>query len=229
MNNKICNLYIINNTYLYISHFNMTTNKILTIEGNIGGGKSTLLEALKKKYENNPIILFLDEPVKDWESIKDENNITMLEKFYSNQEKYSFPFQMLAYISRLALLKSAMKNTDKVIITERSLFTDKFVFAKMLHDMGKIEDVNYQIYCKWFDTFSEDYFIHKCIYVKTTPETCHERIFKRSRSGENCIPLDYLIQCDKYHDEMIPNIQPMFANPDDDIIVLNGNIDIYQK
>jgi len=68
------------------------------------------------------------------------------------------------------------ENKDSIIITERSLLTDKHVFAKMLYDNGKIEYVNYQIYLKWFDTFSKDFPIEKVIYVKTSPEICHTRI-----------------------------------------------------
>ena len=70
---------------------------IVTIEGNIGSGKSTLLEFLKQdpiinKYKN---IIFLDEPVKQWNKITDKDGTTMLETFYSDQKKYSFSFQMM--------------------------------------------------------------------------------------------------------------------------------------
>jgi deoxyadenosine/deoxycytidine kinase len=131
-------------------------SKIISIEGNIGSGKSTLLSFLKKNYEATDNIIFLKEPVDDWESIKDKDNNTMLKKFYENQEKYSFAFQMMAYISRLALLKDTIeKYPNSVIITERCLNTDRYVFAKMLYDNGKLEDVEYQIYLKWFEHFSK--------------------------------------------------------------------------
>jgi len=207
-----------------------TTNRVITIEGNIGSGKTTLLTNLKKVFEQNPNIVFLREPVDEWESIKDAEGISMLQKFYADQEKYSFSFQMMAYISRLALLKEAMKkHPGAIIITERSLYTDKFVFAKMLHDMKKIEDVNYQIYTKWFDAFAQECPIHQCVYVKTDPEVCYERILKRSRSGEHNIPLSYLTICDEYHDSMISNILPMFDRGQHDLIVLDGNVDIYSS
>jgi deoxyadenosine/deoxycytidine kinase len=118
-------------------------SQIITIEGNIGSGKSTLLEHLKQKYnannnnEGNNEIIFLREPVDEWENIKDENGTTILQKFYADQKAYSFSFQMMAYISRLALLKEAVeKNPNAIIITERSLVTDKMIFAKMLYDSG---------------------------------------------------------------------------------------------
>ena len=83
----------------------MFTITVVSIEGNIGSGKSTLLHNLQEYYANVPEVIFLKEPVDEWEKIKDENGVTILEKFYKNQEKYSFPFQMLAYVSRLKLLK----------------------------------------------------------------------------------------------------------------------------
>jgi len=208
----------------------MATNRVITIEGNIGSGKTTLLNHLKQELKNAKNIIFLKEPVDEWESIKDAQGISMLQKFYADQEKYSFPFQMMAYISRLALLKEAMRrHPDATIITERSLYTDKFVFAKMLYDMKKIEDVNYQIYMKWFDTFAQECPIHQCIYVQTEPSICHERILKRSRTGEDNIPLDYLTSCHEYHKTMIHNITPMFKRKHDDVIILDGNIDIYSQ
>ena len=114
-----------------------STVQIISIEGNIGSGKSTLLAHLK---ENCPNVVFLKEPVDEWEKIRDENGTTMLEKFYADQTKYSFSFQMMAYISRLKILRDTIRNHPErpiTIITERSLNTDKMVFAKMLYDSGK--------------------------------------------------------------------------------------------
>jgi len=204
----------------------MCSNKIISIEGNIGSGKSTLLANLREHFKDNINILFLKEPVDEWETIRDANNVTMLEKFYADQEKYSFPFQMMAYISRLAILKEAIKiNPGAIIITERSLYTDKMVFAKMLFDSGKIELVNYKIYLKWFDTFACDFPINKFIYVNALPEVCHGRIMKRSRSGESNIPLEYLSSCHDYHTHMLEINEPhSICNQK---LVLDGNVDIY--
>jgi thymidylate kinase len=201
---------------------------IVSIEGNIGSGKSTLLKNLKKHIDmssdTSQNIIFLKEPVEEWETIKDSNNKTMLEKFYADQEKYSFPFQMMAYISRLVYMKEAIEsNPNAIIITERSLYTDKEVFAKMLFDDKKIEDVNYQIYLKWFDVFAKDYPVSKVIYVKADPEVCYDRIHKRNRNGEESIPLEYLKTCDIYHNEMINNCSKKEVQKQ---LILDGNIDI---
>jgi deoxyadenosine/deoxycytidine kinase len=210
------------------------TYTIVSIEGNIGSGKSTLLSNLRQHYENNSNVVFLKEPVDEWEKIKDENGETILKKFYADQEKYSFPFQMMAYVSRLKVLRDTLKTIktdteDKniIIITERSLYTDKMVFAKMLYDSKKIEHVNYQIYLNWFDTFSDEFPVNKVVYVKTTPNKCYQRIVKRSRTGEENIPLDYLASCSNYHDNMLDkqNLDCVCL----DQLILDGNIDIYEN
>ena len=207
---------------------------IVSIEGNIGSGKSTLLDNLRKYYENNSNIVFLKEPVDEWEKITDENGVTILKKFYADQEKYSFSFQMMAYVSRLKLLRDTLKNIKPnyknkniIVISERSLYTDKMVFAKMLYDSKKIEEVNYKIYLNWFDTFSDEFPVNKVIYVKSSPEKCYERIMKRSRTGEENIPLDYLHTCSLYHDNMLDTkSKECICN---DQLILDGNNDIYKN
>jgi len=208
---------------------------IISIEGNIGSGKSTLLANLREYFKENENVVFLKEPVDEWEKIKDKEGTTILEKFYADQEKYSFSFQMMAYVSRIKVLRDTLRekkeknssNQHFIIITERSLHTDKMVFAKMLFDTGKIEYVNYQIYLSWFDTFSSEFPVHKIIYVKTSPNKCYERISRRSREGEENIPLSYLKSCSIYHDNMLD--KNLITCVCENQLVLNGNIDIYEN
>ena len=62
------------------------TLKIISIEGNIGSGKSTLVEGLKQKYKAQEHICFLQEPVDEWSCVRDNDGKTILEKYYGNQE-----------------------------------------------------------------------------------------------------------------------------------------------
>ena len=197
---------------------------IISIDGNIGSGKSTILTCLKSFFNNKKDIIFLDEPVSEWEKIKDKDNVTILEKFYNNQNKYSFAFQMMAYISRLSLLKDAIeKNPNAIIITERCLNTDRKVFCKMLYDDGFIEKIGYDIYNKWFDEFNivngVEYF-H--IYIRTIPITSKLRVDKRARKEET-IPLEYLEKCHKYHDEWLYKLEST------NVIIIDGNQDIIKN
>ncbi len=181
---------------------------ILSIEGNIGAGKSTLLEKARalipSKISKN--IIFLQEPVDIWDSIKDSSGETMLEKFYKNPERYAFGFQMMAYISRLEILSNTVRrHPGSIIICERSIWTDKNIFAKMLADDGKIEEIELLIYNRWFDSLSKKINLDGTIYLKTSPQICAERVAKRNRKGEN-IPLSYLQKCGSYHDKWLTNV-----------------------
>jgi len=199
-------------------------SQIISIDGNIGSGKSSFLSYLKEISKEQKFI-FVDEPVEQWLQIRDtETGESIFEKFYQDKSKYSFSFQMMAFISRFSMLRKAIKeNPDAIIITERCLYTDKYVFAKMLYDTKMLEDVNYQIYCKWFEEFSQEIPMSKIIYIKTNPEICLERINKRNRTGEDTIKLDYLQLCSTYHEDMMNELREKNI----EVIVLNGNVDIY--
>ena len=178
--------------------------RIISVEGNIGSGKSTFVEMLKKYFLDNEEmpICFVQEPVELWNEIKDNDGKTMIENFYSNPEKYSFAFQMMAYISRLSILKAEFKKGYDIIITERCLFTDSNIFCKMLYDDGKIDELEYQIYNKWFNEFISDFPDIEYIYIQTSPETSNRRIKERGRKGE-IIPLEYLKKCHQYHESWL--------------------------
>ena len=186
---------------------------LLSLEGNIGSGKSTLLQRLKTAH---PEWIFLDEPVESWKTVRDTNNRDIIECFYSDQEKYAFSFQILAYITRLKKLLDAKKKydtdaegSDYVMVTERSIDTDHFVFAKMLYDDGKISKLDWQIYQEYIQTFTDQSQVDAIVYVETAPETCLERIEKRNRDGESSITSEYLEGCHRYHQQWL---QPLIES-----------------
>ena len=189
---------------MYIINYKM----LISIEGNIGSGKSVFCNYLKEHFSryynkpNNDSVYFVDEPVSDWESIKDSDG-NLIEHFYKCPEKYSYCFQMTAYISRLVKLKNVLKKakSDDIIIMERCVFSDYNVFARMLHADGKINDIEFQCYKTWFDHFLEDLPSILFVYIKADPEVCSERIKKRNRDGESNISLDYLKKCEEYHED----------------------------
>jgi deoxyguanosine kinase len=193
---------------------------IISVEGNIGSGKSTLIKNMKEnltEIDNVPVV-YLPEPVHLWESIKSEDGKNMIEKFYENQEKYSFSFQMMAYISRLQIFKEAIiANPNSIIITERCLLTDYNIFAKMLYESNKMLKEEYEIYKKWFNYFNEIE-INQFIYIKTDPEISCNRCVKRNRSGENNISLEYLQKCSQMHEEWFEQ-----QKNNSNVYVIDGN------
>jgi deoxyadenosine/deoxycytidine kinase len=187
---------------------------LISIEGNIGSGKSTLVEYLKSLGT----YIFVDEPVSEWLSIKDKEGSNALECFYKNQKENAFCFQILAYITRLKKLMDKIKESpsDVVIITERSIETDRNVFARMLYEDGLLSSIEWETYNYWFSTFKDVSKVDLIIYIKTSPEKCLERINKRNRIEESSIKLDYLVKCNHYHDDWLNNI-------DDKKITIDGH------
>lgn len=195
--------------------------RIFTIEGNIGSGKSTIIEKLKNKLNNFNEFIFLPEPVDEWNKIKDNSGVTILEKFYNDKKRYSFSFQMMAYITRLIQLRKAIDSApdNAIIITERCLLTDRYIFAQMLYDTGFIEEIDFRIYLSWFDEFNTFYY-GGVIYIQVSPDICLERIKKRNRKGEESIPLEYLQSCHDYHEKWLNNMKLIKVH------TFNGNNEI---
>ena len=196
---------------------------IISIEGNIGSGKSTFLTYLKKyindvSISGNSNIQFIQEPVDEWNEIKDSNGESILEKFYNNQKEYAFSFQIMAYITRLRkLLQHIENNPNDIFICERSLETDKYVFAKMLYDNKKIREIDWNIYNYWFDTFLKKVQTNIIVYIQTSPGNCHKRVELRNRKGEHNISLDYLTMCHTYHEQWLEKSSITVIN-------INGNV-----
>ena len=197
------------------------TPTIVSVDGNIGSGKSTLVSILKCHYKCDVVVL--PEPVDSWNEIKEEKtDENIIAKFYKDKHKYSFSFQMLALISRISELRKVIKeNPNAVIITERSIETDKNVFCKMLYDEGCINEIEYKIYMKCYNEFMDEFPIAGTIYLYTSPSICYRRILMRDRKGET-IDIEYLENCSEYHDKWLKSSQNLF-------IKLDGNIDIYKS
>ena len=199
---------------------------IVSIDGNIGSGKSSVMRYLEKNFakycaskDNTCKICFLQEPVSSWESIGDANGKSIISHFYENNERYSFAFQIMTYTSRLSLLKEALKENYDVIISERSIYTDKYVFAKSLYDSTKMNLIEYQIYLKMFNEFSTIFKDLKIVYIRTSPEICDLRVKARERLGES-ISIQYLKDCHHYHDIWLNNPDKIERG---EILVINGN------
>jgi len=179
---------------------------IVSLVGNIGAGKSTLLAALEATLCADPIKgqtwVFLKEPVHLWTKICDKDGNTMLSKFYADPAKYSFAFQIMAFTTRLHELRRIIREHPGItgIICERSLDADQEIFAKMLHDGGQMEDVEFEIYQQYFQEYDADFTVDAIIYCDTDAATCYDRVKSRSRDGESGISLEYLEKCREYHE-----------------------------
>jgi len=187
---------------------NRSRPRIVSVEGNIGAGKSTIIENLQEKYIDDRRFHFLLEPVHQWENIKDKNGKNMLQKYYENPTRYAFAFQIMAFQTRLQLLKDTLDYIDDevtTIVMERSLDADFHIFAKMLAEEELMEDVEFEIYKGMSAEALKEYGVDGIIWLDTEYDECYQRVQKRSREGEENgkISLKYLAKCHEYHVEWL--------------------------
>ena len=181
---------------------------IISLDGNIGAGKSTLLQEIRNKLHG---VVIVDEPVAQWTSLKNAKGKSLLELFYEDKNRWSYTFQNCALLTRLKNIQKAVENIDstnsspQVIITERSVLTDKHVFAEMLYDAGNIDPLEWELYDSWFNIFGKKYPVRAIIYISTSSGTSKDRINTRNRTGEESIDLKYLDALDKQHKKWIKN------------------------
>jgi len=169
------------------------------LEGNIGAGKTSLGKALQesKQFE------FLEEPVDRWRGGFANN---LFEMFYKDMSRWSFTFQIMAFITRAKTWSEVLERIEgDHVVLERSIFTDRHVFAKNLYAVGAMNDSEWQLYQQLWDFLALNYCEKpsRIIYLRTPAEICLERITLRGRSEEKAIPLDYLKRLEDLHDEWL--------------------------
>ena len=185
---------------------------LVSIEGNIGAGKSALCQLLK---ENEMHVS--PEPVVDW-NVKGEDGTeyNVLKYFYENPSMYACMFQTLILRTRV---EQSRKLTHGFI--ERCVHSDK-MFGAMQFERGNMNDVQYATYLYQFRQAIRDTpTIHGHIYLRTDVDTCEDRIHSRKRDGENEITKEYLRDLHAQHEKwLFPGGK---ARPN--VLVLDGSVD----
>lgn len=187
----------------------MKNTIIISIEGVIGVGKSHVIDYIKSNLEciDGYPVVYLPEPVNVWMSVTDKYGTSILQKFYDDQSRHAFTFQMLAMVSIAKQLREAIDaNPGAVIIMERSVHSSKSVFVKSLHETGMITDMEKIIYDMTYDEINGTlqripFTKNGIVYLKTPINTCMNRVKSRKRVGEECIEINYLEKCQEYHNE----------------------------
>jgi deoxyadenosine/deoxycytidine kinase len=181
---------------------------LISIEGNIGSGKSTLFQALQAR---NPDWHYIQEPVDSWMGMKDDAGESLLSKFYRDKRRWSYTFQNTALLTRILSIqdkvqrwKEGGRKGSPVFVTERCVQTDANVFAKLLRDDGEIDGLEWMLYQQWYKVFGSQALAPAAyIHVDTPVTVCHERIARRARPGEvggaSLIPIEYLDKLDTAH------------------------------
>jgi deoxycitidine kinase len=216
--------------------------KVVSIEGNIAAGKSTfvkLLESEDDAWEVSP------EPVEQWQSVKEDQKNpqqqsggNLLEMFYTDIKRWSYTFQTYSLLTRLRLMmnpvevKFSESDTAPVRFYERSILSDKHIFAKYCHENGEMNDTEWEIY-----TEQNDYFVKtvpQCqlsgiVYLRAEPDVCFERMHKRGRPEEDAVSLEYLSSLHTKHEDWLKSNEKTITCSTDDIpvLVVDCNKDFY--
>jgi len=182
---------------------------LIFVEGQIGSGKSMLLRRLKSVIGEGAGITFVQEPVDEWTSIVDDSGNNILQKFYTDGPRWAFTFQLMAFITRMKVLREAREShPHDILVVERSVFSDKYCFATLAKKNGIMSSLEWDIYDKLFSELMLALIDEKraFIYVKVSVDTAISRIMKRGRPEEATITKEYLTQLHDVHEEWMGSI-----------------------
>ncbi|AHL67605.1 thymidine kinase [Chloriridovirus anopheles1] len=166
---------------------------VVTIDGIIGCGKSSLIAQLSEDFT------CFQEPVHEW---------SLLQNFYEDMKTYSAPFQYQVLFSYHKLY-STFKNVKDKVILERCPWSSRYIFTEMLVENKFVSQDEYDMYTKFYDkiAFATDLYI----YLKVDTDVAYNRILQRDRAAERSLRLDYLQQLNAKYDQQIPLQQNVFV------------------
>lgn len=181
----------------------------LAVEGNIGAGKSTFLDVLcDGTLELQDIIEIVPEPVEEWQKVEtgEHSPVNLLDQFYKDPKRYAYAFQHYVLLTRMQKDRKARSSNKPLQILERSIFSDRMVFVRAMHEAGFLGDLELSIYDSWFSmqigqdrALTPDGFI----YLKARPETCIKRLRHRNRSEEAGVDEAYLENLHDKHESWL--------------------------
>lgn len=178
----------------------------LCVEGNISAGKSTFLNWVAQGHpELDGMLEVVPEPVDKWQDIGDGHH-NVLQAFYDNQERFAYTFQNYVFVTRMMQERETQLGARPFRLLERSVFSDRMVFVRAVHEAKWMSDLELNIYDSWFEpvvqaspTLIPDGFI----YLRATPNICMNRLKRRHRAEEGGVTLNYLEGLHQKHEDWL--------------------------
>ncbi|MDH3925818.1 MAG: deoxynucleoside kinase [Xanthomonadales bacterium] len=168
----------------------MSQQKFIAIAGNIGAGKSSLLQFLTSTYDISPFY----EP-------NDAN--PYLPDFYRDMRRWAFQSQLF-FLSNKFRIHQEADRTPGVVIQDRTIFEDAEIFATALHRMRKIDKRDWETYWSFYRSILQAIKPPDLmIYLHCSMRTLRQRIRLRGRQMEQDIPLSYLKRLQGLYDQWI--------------------------
>ena len=178
----------------------------VAVEGNIGVGKSTLLDVVSGNPDLERAAIICEEPIQEWQDVGGRGEHNLLDAFYSNPRGHAYMFQNYAFLTRFIQHHTAAQEAleGQFRLLERSVFTDRFVFARTCAEQGLMTPLEWNVYLSWFQPVVDalpDLVPSVFVYLRASPETCAGRMASRGRSEETGVELEYLKLLHNRHEE----------------------------
>jgi len=166
--------------------------KYIAVAGNIGAGKTSLVDFLCRRYELKPFF----EP-------NDTNPYLM--DFYRDMRGWAFHSQVY-FLTHKFRLHRELEKYPGTVIQDRTIYEDAEIFAKNLHRSRYINKRDYATYRELYETIRRDLTPPDImIFLRCSVRTMRKRIRDRGRGIEQNIPTRYLRRLDKLYSEWILN------------------------
>ncbi|CAN6213677.1 unnamed protein product [Urochloa humidicola] len=176
------------------------------VEGNISVGKSTFLQKIANEtVELRDLVEIVPEPVSKWQDVGPDH-FNILGAFYAEPQRYAYTFQNYVFVTRLMQEKESCGGIKPLRLVERSIFSDRMVFVRAVHEANWLNGMELSIYDSWFDPVLSSLpglIPDGFIYLRATPDTCHKRMMLRSRSEEGSVTLQYLQDLHEKHESWL--------------------------
>ncbi len=164
--------------------------KTIAIAGNMGAGKSALVDFLSSTYGIEPFY----EP-------NDEN--PYLPDFYADMKRWAFHSQ-LYFLSSKFRIHQQVDQTRGIAVQDRTIFEDAEIFARALREMGYFDDRDWTTYRAFYQTILNAVRPPDLmIYLRCSMRTLRRRIKLRGRAMEQDVPLSYLKRLDRLYENWI--------------------------
>ena len=141
---------------------------------------------------------------------------------YQNGEKYNFAFQSI--VQKTMLEGHLMKTDRKVKLMERSIHSTREIFVKHQVKFNKIKNEEANVLEEWYkflttnNAFNTEVDLY--VYLRTDPEVSFERVEKRNREEEMCVPIEYVRQLHFLHEEWLGDASQDRSTP---VLIINAN------
>jgi deoxyadenosine/deoxycytidine kinase len=206
---------------------------LVTVDAPIAAGKTTLVERLLRKLKWRVIVA--EEPVGQWQaSGLLADMYKSLRPGQPNPDGMPGMFQIYAFVTRSGVLAEAMREATRIsddsgepviVLSERSVFTDRAVFKHMLAESGHITETQTRVYEGCYTALINQIVPEAApdlsIWINTPIDECVRRQIARNRDGES-VSVEYATSLHERHVELFGGKTARFGTADVPVLQLDG-------